>query len=39
MRFEERVIGSFKGLASGDAIGKQTETLVRADVRKWYPGG
>ncbi|SPE37526.1 hypothetical protein SBA3_2650039 [Candidatus Sulfopaludibacter sp. SbA3] len=26
MRFEERVIGCFKGLAAGDAIGKQTET-------------
>jgi ADP-ribosylglycohydrolase len=39
MRFEERVIGSFKGLATGDAVGKQTETLVRADVQKWYPRG
>jgi len=32
------VIGCFKGLATGDAIGKQTETLTRADIRKWYPG-
>lgn len=39
MRFEERVIGCFKGLATGDAIGKQTETLARADVQKWYPKG
>jgi ADP-ribosylglycohydrolase len=39
MHFEERVIGSFKALATGDAIGKQTETLARADVQKWYPGG
>jgi len=27
------VIASFKGLATGDAIGKQTETLSRAGVR------
>src|SRR5438046_7924847 len=39
MRYEERVIGCFKGLATGDAIGKQTETLTRADVQKWYPRG
>jgi len=39
MRYEERVIGCFKGLAIGDAIGKQTETLTRTDVQKWYPLG
>jgi ADP-ribosylglycohydrolase len=39
MQFEERVIGCFKALAIGDAIGKQTETLARADVEWWYPGG
>jgi ADP-ribosylglycohydrolase len=39
MRFEERVIGCFQGLATGDAIGKQTETLTRADVPKCYPRG
>jgi ADP-ribosylglycohydrolase len=39
MRLQERVIGCFKALASGDAIGKQTETLSRADVQRWYPGG
>ena len=39
MRFEERVAGCFKALAIGDAIGKQTETLARADVERWYPGG
>lgn len=39
MRFEERVIGCFKGLATGDAIGKQSETLPRAGVRQWYPQG
>src|SRR4051794_1630047 len=37
MTYEERVAGCFLGLATGDAIGKQTETLSRADVRKWYP--
>jgi ADP-ribosylglycohydrolase len=39
MQFQQRVIGCFKALATGDAIGKQTETLSRADVRRWYPGG
>jgi ADP-ribosylglycohydrolase len=39
MQFQERVIGCFKALATGDAIGKQTETLSRADVRCWYPDG
>jgi ADP-ribosylglycohydrolase len=35
----ERILGSLKGLATGDAIGKQTETLSRADVVPWYPAG
>ena len=39
MRIEERVVACFQGLATGDAIGKQTETLSRANVLKWYPGG
>src|ERR1700682_1432143 len=39
MRLEERAIGGFKGLATGDAIGAQTEPLSRADVRKSYPDG
>jgi ADP-ribosylglycohydrolase len=39
MRFEDRVIGCFRGLATGDAIGKQTETLTREGVREWYPQG
>ena len=39
VEYEERVIGCFKGLATGDAIGKQTETLTRADIHEWYPGG
>ena len=37
MTFRQRVIACFKGLATGDAIGKQTETLSRADVQKYYP--
>jgi len=37
--YKERVIGCFKGLATGDAIGKQTETLTRSDVHEWYPSG
>src|SRR5215467_8956779 len=39
MQFSQRVIGCFKALATGDAIGKKTETLSRADVQRWYPGG
>jgi ADP-ribosylglycohydrolase len=39
MGYEERVIGCFKGLATGDAIGKQTEMLTRPEIHKWYPGG
>lgn len=39
MDFEERVIGCFTALATGDAIGKQTETLSRSAVQNWYPQG
>ena len=39
MRLEDRVIGCFRGLATGDAIGKQTETLSRDAVHRWYPRG
>ena len=35
----ERIVGCLNGLATGDAIGKQTETLSRDDVRRWYPDG
>lgn len=34
-----RVIAALKGVAVGDAIGKQTETLSREKVQRWYPGG
>jgi ADP-ribosylglycohydrolase len=39
MQFQERAIGCFQGLATGDAIGKQTEMLSRPDVQRWYPAG
>jgi ADP-ribosylglycohydrolase len=35
----ERVAGCLKGIATGDAIGKQTELLSHADVLRWYPNG
>lgn len=35
----ERAVACFKALATGDAIGKQTEMLSHADVRHWYPDG
>lgn len=35
----ERIAGCLKGLAVGDAIGKQTEGLSREDVLRWYPHG
>ena len=34
-----RILGCLKGIATGDAIGKQTETLSREDVHHWYPHG
>jgi ADP-ribosylglycohydrolase len=35
----QRVVACFKSLASGDAIGKQTEMLSHAEVQHWYPEG
>ena len=35
----ERILACLKGIATGDAIGKQTETLSREDVLRWYPEG
>jgi ADP-ribosylglycohydrolase len=35
----DRIAGCLKGIATGDAIGKQTETLSREDVLRWYPQG
>ncbi|MBI1872915.1 MAG: ADP-ribosylglycohydrolase family protein [Acidobacteria bacterium] len=33
------MLASLKGIATGDAIGKQTETLSREGVLRWYPEG
>jgi len=35
----QRALGCLKGIATGDAIGKQTETLSRSGVLRWYPSG
>ena len=35
----ERILGCLKGIATGDAIGKQTEMLSRDGVLRWYPDG
>jgi ADP-ribosylglycohydrolase len=35
----ERVAGCLKGIATGDAVGKQTELLSHSDVFRWYPQG
>jgi ADP-ribosylglycohydrolase len=35
----DRVTGCLKGIATGDAIGKQTEMLSRENVLQWYPDG
>lgn len=35
----DRIFGCLKGIATGDAVGKQTEMLSRDDVRRWYPHG
>jgi ADP-ribosylglycohydrolase len=37
--FADRILGCLKGLATGDAVGKQTETLSYEDVLRWYPLG
>jgi ADP-ribosylglycohydrolase len=35
----DRVLGCLKGIASGDAIGKQTEMLAPENIVTWYPEG
>jgi ADP-ribosylglycohydrolase len=35
----DRAVACLKGIATGDAIGKQTEMLSSEDVRRWYPQG
>ncbi len=39
MTEKSRVLASLKGLATGDAIGKQTENLSRDGIAHWYPRG
>ena len=34
-----RVLACLHGIATGDAVGKQTENLSREDVVRWYPNG
>jgi ADP-ribosylglycohydrolase len=34
-----RILACLQGLATGDAIGKQTEGLSRGQVARWYPEG
>ncbi len=36
---KQRILACLKGIATGDAVGKQTETLSREGVLRWYPGG
>lgn len=36
---KERILGCLAGIATGDAIGKQTENLSREDIARWYPEG
>jgi ADP-ribosylglycohydrolase len=36
---DRRILGCLQGIATGDAIGKQTEMLPHEDVRRWYPLG
>jgi ADP-ribosylglycohydrolase len=36
---KERILACLQGIATGDAIGKQTETLSRDGVLRWYPAG
>jgi len=34
---KQRILACLEGIATGDAIGKQTETLSREGVLRWYP--
>lgn len=35
----DRILGCLQGIAAGDAVGKQTETLAAGQIRRWYPDG
>jgi ADP-ribosylglycohydrolase len=39
MTEKDRALASLQALATGDAIGKQTENLSRDDIARWYPAG
>jgi ADP-ribosylglycohydrolase len=39
MTEKDRILASLQALATGDAIGKQTENLSRDDIVRWYPAG
>ena len=36
---QQRILACLHGIATGDAVGKQTENLSREDVLRWYPNG
>ncbi len=36
---KRRILACLKGVATGDAVGKQTETLSRDGILRWYPHG
>jgi ADP-ribosylglycohydrolase len=36
---KRRILGCLFGIATGDAIGKQTENLSHEEVLRWYPNG
>ena len=36
---KDRLLACLKGIATGDAIGKQAEALSRDEVLRWYPEG
>ena len=35
-KLKQRILGCLKGIATGDAIGMQTEALSREDILRWY---
>ncbi|HJR58368.1 MAG TPA: ADP-ribosylglycohydrolase family protein [Vicinamibacterales bacterium] len=36
---KKRILACLEGIATGDAVGKQTEGLAREGVARWYPEG
>ena len=36
---QQRILACLIGIATGDAVGKQTENLSRSEVLRWYPDG